>query len=712
MKRITHWHTPRGNFLDQPRFRPEVQGLRSLAVLLVVMYHVWFGRVSGGVDVFLFISAFLLSLSSLGKIQAGKPLKILGYWIHVFQRLLPVAALVIAATTVASALILAPSRWNGILADAKASLLYYLNWRLAFTSVDYYAQDATTKTPFQHFWSLSMQGQIFILWPLLFALVAFLVGYLRLKVLPTALLIFGSVFVTSLTFSIIKTYSDQSFAYFDTRTRLWEFASGTLLAMLLLAWKVPQRAKVPMGWLGLLGLVTCGWILPVQQAFPGFLALWPILSAALVIAAGKTDSPLGADRFLSTWPLQKLGAISYCLYLVHWPLLILYTSKVGKAHAGFLDGTLLILASIALAWGLHQLVEKPLRALDRKPSAKALKASAAAPGGRHRKEVTSPAWVRPLALIAISLTLVGGPISAAQAWASYQHQRLLALAETSGSDDFPGARALTSSFSDYEHDPIPAIEPLSQYDGAQVPCAGDFLPQNLGLESFCTYEQYGQADSPRIMVVGASHAGQSLAMLRPLAEQTGSNLIDMHLGGCRYPQEPKPNEECSYLNSQITQEILESKPDTLVLLATLTDPASNQEVIMPGIEEKIAAFTQAGIQVIALRDNPRYTYNVYECAQTNLKNLAACQAKAADKLAPLNPAAALAARNPLVYTADLTAAYCPEGICQPVIGNVYVYMDDNHIGRAYGKTLAPLLADQLQDQGWGPRGPGSSWEIS
>lgn len=152
---------PLENFIETRGFRPEIQGLRAFAVLLVVLYHVWFGRVSGGVDVFLFISAFLLSLSNMRKINEGRPLNLFTYWLHVFQRLLPVATVTIAGTTIASFFILPPSRWADMLADAKGSLFYYQNWHLAFNSVDYYAQNAASKTPFQHFWSLSIQGQIF-----------------------------------------------------------------------------------------------------------------------------------------------------------------------------------------------------------------------------------------------------------------------------------------------------------------------------------------------------------------------------------------------------------------------------------------------------------------------------------------------------------------------------------------------------------------------
>lgn len=195
---------PLEEFIESRGFRPEIQGLRAFAVLLVVLYHVWVGKVSGGVDVFLFISAFLLSLSFMRKINEGKPLNLFSYWMHVFQRLLPVATVVIAGTTIASFFVLAPSRWSQTVTDARSSLFYFQNWNLAFSSVDYYAQNASVKSPFQHFWSLSIQGQIFIIWPLLFAAVAYVVHRFRGNLFTTAVFIFNTVFVASLTFSIVK----------------------------------------------------------------------------------------------------------------------------------------------------------------------------------------------------------------------------------------------------------------------------------------------------------------------------------------------------------------------------------------------------------------------------------------------------------------------------------------------------------------------------
>src|SRR5919112_1046360 len=163
----------------KPTFRPEVQGLRALAVLMVVAYHVWLGRVSGGVDIFLLISAFLLTLSFVRKAEDGRPFGLVAHWLHLFKRLLPAAVVVILGVLAGTWLILPQSRWPQVLDQAWASLLYSQNWLLADTAVDYYAQDHVGASPLQHFWSLSIQGQVFILWPLVFAGTAGLLVLLR-----------------------------------------------------------------------------------------------------------------------------------------------------------------------------------------------------------------------------------------------------------------------------------------------------------------------------------------------------------------------------------------------------------------------------------------------------------------------------------------------------------------------------------------------------
>ena len=142
------------------------------------------------------------------------------------------------------------SRWNSIFGQSWASLFYYQNWFLAAESVDYYATDHSLASPLQHFWSLSIQGQIFILWPLIFAVAAVVSKRARLKIRPLLMYMFGTLFAVSLVFSIITTYTNQTFAYFDTRTRLWEFALGSLLALALPYLTFGRTTRIVLGWVG------------------------------------------------------------------------------------------------------------------------------------------------------------------------------------------------------------------------------------------------------------------------------------------------------------------------------------------------------------------------------------------------------------------------------------------------------------------------------
>ena len=692
---------PLEEFIESRGFRPEIQGLRAFAVLLVVLYHVWFGKVSGGVDVFLFISAFLLSLSFMRKINEGKPLNLFNYWLHVFQRLLPVATVVIAGTTIASFFVLAPSRWAQTVTDAKSSLFYFQNWNLAFSSVDYYAQNASVKSPFQHFWSLSIQGQIFIIWPLLFAAVAYFVHRFRGNLFTTAVFVFNTVFVASLTFSIVETDTNQGFAYFDTRTRLWEFAIGTLLAMLTLKWKAPEKARVVMGWVGIIGLVTCGAILPVERAFPGYLALWPVLSGALVIMAGRTNSRWGIDRLLVSAPLQNLGNISYALYLVHWPILILYSSAVGTSRVNVIEGTIIILVSIGLAWLLIRFVEKPLR-YRKDPFVPWLMMKM-----RFKTIFSVKTWADQLAFILAIFLVAGVPLAAAQTWIGYrntQSEQNAELQVQTASENYPGARAIGGAQQGLIDNPIPSGGDVkAQYEGLSDPCTGVFAPSDPALAKYCNVQKYGPEDAPLTMVIGNSHAEQALSIFKPIAEQTKTNLQTYLLGGCQYPvRSVNAGNECSEFNTKMTEEIIKRKPQTVVFIATIAQARSNDERADPSLDETVRRLTEAGIQVIGLRDNPRFEYNIYECAQKAGTDKSSCARPASDKYAAENPAKEIfdKYRDQGAVMVDLKDLYCPDGMCSPVVGNIYVYFDDNHVSKTYGRTMAQEVFQRAAEGGW------------
>ncbi|MDY6051426.1 MAG: acyltransferase family protein, partial [Rothia sp. (in: high G+C Gram-positive bacteria)] len=433
-------------------------------------------------------------------------------------------------------------------------------------------------------------------------------------------------------------------------------------------------------------------------------------SGAFVIAAGQTGSPFGVDRLLSVKPLQKMGAISYCLYLVHWPILILYTTAIGEPKAGWLDGSLVILSSIGVAWVLHNVVEKPLRAWEKKPSRRSLQqvTHSEAPWV-HKKQDARGRWVRPIAIIATCLALVGGSVSAGQAWVRQQQDRSEELALLAGTKAYPGALAAGSN-QRYRDTPIPQGDIANQFDNLSVPCAAYNDLANVALAEYCTTERWGGTDAPLTVVVGDSHAEQAISMYRPIAESNGQNMMAFLLGGCKFPTQPPGWEECAAFSRDVTQEILDLRPANVLVISTAASSTSTNEVPIGELGPVVDRLTAAGINVIALRDNPRYDFNMYVCGQDNLSDLSACSEPVAEKLAPVNPSLGLADFNPQVYTVDLTDKICPNGICRPVEGNIFVYIDDNHISKAYGSTMAVEMENQLLMQGWDPSAPNPSKE--
>ena len=701
---------PYESFLESRGFRPEIQGLRAFAVLLVVIYHVWVGKVSGGVDVFLFISAFLLSLSFMRKINEGKPLKLLNYWTHVFTRLLPAASVVILLTLAGSFLVLSPTVWSARTIDAQASLFYWQNWNLANNSVNYFASDTGGKSPFLHFWSLSIQGQIFLLWPVLFAITALLVKKVRLKPVPAAVLVFGLVFCASFAFSVWETKNYAAYAYFDTRTRLWEFAVGTLLAIMTLKWKPTHvGTRVVMGWIGTIGLITCGAVLPVEKAFPGFLALWPILSGALVIIAGRTDHKFAIDRLLVSKPLLNLGNISYSLYLVHWPMLVLYSAAVGKPRVSFLEGTVLIVASIGLAWVLNRFVEKPLRsASDNFLPALASKL-------KFKRPVTSyAAWAGNIAFVAVILALVSPAVFGTRAWAEYRDAKVISNAMSSIQEDidtYPGARALSPDKELVEADPIPKDAPLqSMFASWGTGCKGSYTLTREELNTSCGYTKNSSDDAPLIAVVGSSHALQKSIVVNEISQRVGANQLNLLETGCPYPFATPDGflngrkKRCIAFSENATAEILAAKPSTVFIISTTTEATAEGETADPGLDETLQKLTDAGIQVIGIRDNPRFASDMYHCAM-NAQNPDDCAEPIEAKYGE-DPAAPIFAKyaDRGAYLIDLKDVYCPDGKCSVIQGNVYMYADTNHLTNVYEATLTDIVYERALAAGWDPKG--------
>ncbi|QRN78772.1 MAG: acyltransferase, partial [Nocardiopsis sp. BM-2018] len=337
-------------------YRPEIEGLRAVAVLLVAVYHIWFGTVSGGVDVFLLLTGFLITGSLVRAMERGNGLGFRAFWARLAKRLFPAAAVVLGGVLLASFLWFPRSRWAEVIADVQASALYYQNWRLAFGAVDYLAEN-NAASPVQHFWSLAIQGQFYLLWPVLIALTGLLAARLGRTPRGMAIGAVAAVFAVSFAYSLMVTRSDPAWAYFDGAARLWELALGGLLALTISHIRLPEGLRVVLGWVGLIALVLCGALAPDSWSFPGFVALWPTGAAVLIILAGTTGFRFSADRLLTWRPLTYIGGMSYALFLWHWPVLIFYLEVTDRVHPSLIGGFYVLGLSFVLAFLTKKLVE-------------------------------------------------------------------------------------------------------------------------------------------------------------------------------------------------------------------------------------------------------------------------------------------------------------------------------------------------------------------
>jgi peptidoglycan/LPS O-acetylase OafA/YrhL len=658
-------------------FRPEVQGLRALAVLMVVTYHVWLGRVSGGVDIFLLISAFLLTLSFVRKVESGTPLNLVRHWLHLFKRLLPAAVVVILGVLAGTWLILPQSRWPVVLEQAWASLLYRQNWLLAETAVDYYAQDHASASPLQHFWSLSIQGQVFILWPLVFAGSAVVWRLLRHRfntsyraVLAAA---FAAILAASLAFSIDQTATNQAYAYFDTRTRLWEFALGSLLALAVPLLNPGKVLRLVLGWGGLAAMLSCGLVLTVDRAFPGFVALWPTLAAAAIIVAGQSGARFGVDRFLSWKPLVSLGDNSYALYLWHWPVLVLALAATGVEFPNLSQGAAIIAASVVLAVLTTRFVEKPLREW-RWPQVRS--------------------W-RTAVVIAACCAVLAGPVAVWQTSLTAEEAATAAqpremtpgaaqLAQGNGGTLAPAARII----------PAPAALD-NDWAGIHAPCIEANATPDPVLEG-CRQEVPSGEITKRIVVLGDSHAQQYLAALAPVAEARGWELVTLLMPACRFGAESEArNAECNAYNRASTAYVLEHRPDAVFTVATLTHEEAPFETEVPGYLEGIRPIADAGIEIVGIRDNPRFTFSMPECVQRYSPDAPACNPPLNESLVDPSPLEGYRGKVDGLHLMDLSDFICAGGVCPAVVGNVYVYKDDNHLSRTYVESMTPMFEERL-----------------
>lgn len=669
---------------QKPGFRADVEGLRALAILMVAVYHVWIGRVSGGVDIFLMISGFFVGASLVRSFAQGRPIALWPYWRRIFGRLIPPAVIVLATVLVMTFVLLPKTSMSVAAKQALASMFYVENWYLATSGRAYGAADAA-QSPFQHFWSLSVQGQLYILMPLILLGVAVALRSRASRRVYLGIVV--TLLVASFAYSTFRTTVNQPVTYYDTFARMWQYLLGTVLAFAVATTafaRLSYRVRSVLGIAGAVAILATGVLLEGLTQFPGPAALVPLLGAAAILVAGTGVRATAVTRLLSWRPLVVAGSYAYPFYLWHWSVLVLTIAVFGLEDVGWIAGSAVLLVSAALAWMTQELLRRraPVarRAMDQRP----------------RRSFSLTSVVGGLAVTTVllgSLSWIG--------YVAYQRNSV----DTAGSLDpqtYPGARSLIDPVSwpvpdDVSPAPSPLVAQLDWPTAGHDECFTGFE------DAFLSQCSFGAPDgSLRIALVGGSHSMSLLLPVVSVAEERSLQVDTYFKQACPLRLEDEDVSTCATWSSELVDRLVNDEDgyDAVILVGTRPTADGSGDYVPDSYLQAWLPLLDAEIPVIAVRDNPWLPFNAPECVES-AKRSDDCSVDQRNVLSSTNPLDGLVDYHTLLQTIDMTDMYCVDWTCSAVIGNILAYIDNNHITAAYSRTLAPELDTRLgRVTGW------------
>lgn len=663
-------------------FRPDIEGLRAIAVIAVLLFHAGLPVASGGyvgVDVFFVISGFLITgllvreAEERGRINLGR------FYARRARRLLPASAATLVGSAIITYAFLPISRWAEIGGDIAASALYVVNWRLAARAVDYLAAE-NAESPVQHFWSLSVEEQYYFVWPMLMVFGTALAFRRGLPTRRTVMIVVGVLAATSLIWSMLYTVSTPGRAYFVTTTRVWELAMGAIVAIGT-PW-LPSLSKRSATWLaggGLALIVGTVWQYSADTRFPGWAAALPTLGTAFVIVAGSTQRNHGFSPYLGHRAALWIGARSYSLYLWHWPIVVVAQTLVDDFTPAI--GMAAVAVSFVPAALSHTFVENPFR------RAKSL-------------EVPRRALV-----FGIALTIIGTVAGLA----------LIGATRSEGPPLADGALAVERPIT---QDDVPTEVPVDL--NPSLALVAEDRPVTYDLGCHVTHKvpeaiscEFGDLTGPVVVLVGDSHANQWLPTLVEIADTEGWHLYSMTKSACPYVDAPFYNgiakaeyTECADWTRNVTDRLVnEIHPDVVVVTGSVTNrpmedgdrAESGRAAVLyeDGLVSRLEDLSAKGLNVALLRDTPLPTQNIPDCLAQD-DSIAACTSPMPD-----GPGFGIqeraAERVPGVSFLDLTEYICLPTECPPVVLNYLIWRDASHLSTPYARALAPPLRERLRE---------------
>ncbi|WES64245.1 acyltransferase family protein [Microbacter sp. GSS18] len=648
-------------------FIAELQGLRGVALTLVVVFHLLgAGRVSGGVDVFLFVTGFLAAREVLSRF--GRPgFSVTRHYSRAASRLFPSATVVLLAVGVATVAVLPATRWIDVGRELAASAFYYQNWQLIETGLAYGAVSSAAD-PLQHFWSLAIQGQFLLLWPIVvLATLALaradrgLAG--RILITVTALATAGS-FAYAMWFVRV----DQMVAYFDSFTRFWEIGAGALLGLVATRLRFGARTRSLLAMVGLAMVISSGFLFDGGSLFPGPAALWPVGGAALIVLAAGDRGPAG--RILTSRPLVWLADLSYPLYLWHWPVAVFYVASRGHPELGTVGAFVVLGISLVLSILTYHLLERPVVRLRPRVSPRRL-----------------------LTMTAVPLVVVGSTaLAGVFAMTAVIDRERAAVSEPSAGHPGAAAAPQAGAVSEFRPSAWFAAHDDILVDGHECPRAPDRT--TLGQEAVVCEIVQPEDATLDVLLLGGSHTEHWIPAWEVVAEDESWHLSAVVKHACRWGLAESGDDArpCRAWSANVTEALRTDPPDVVVVILTWTT-VHNGEVAPPADQvEGWRWLVEMGVSVVGIRDTPRFLQPVPECVLA-ADVIADCARPANEIFGDLDALLADADVPEDIAVLDLSDALCTTMQCVPVIGDVLAYRDRNHFTNTFASTLAvPLRA--------------------
>ena len=642
-------------------FNPDLQGLRAIAILLVVAYHAQHHLLPGGyigVDVFFVISGFLITGLLAKEVEATGTIQLARFYARRARRLLPAAMLVLIATVVMVRLTSSPLELKMFGSAAIATALYVSNFWFAHLATDYLRAGEADINPLLHYWSLCVEEQFYLLWP---ALILLLLWAFRKSRRVDSVLIAGllGVGLVSLIISIVVTRISQPWGFFGTPARAWEFALGGVTVLLVgRRGAGPSWVANPVAAIGIACIVSAALLFNERTPIPGFAALLPVGGTCLVLAMSKRQIGTAVTSFLRTRAFQILGDLSYSWYLWHWPVILLLRSR--RDEASITPGAVGAIVSLGLAWLTFKFVEKPIR--------------------EYVPLVTRS-----------GLSIAGGLLLAAIGAGAGLVVRQSATAALA----LPAQRRYQAAVEDH---------PRVYADGCHAVFLAVTLPDCM----------YGRISSDStMMLIGDSHAAQWFPAAEAVALRHGWRLVSLTKSSCPpfafEPFDPtvrRAYSECTVWQERVFQRVARLRP-ALVILAVSTHydlhEGGNEraplqiEVWRSAVRETLRRLRPVVGGVVLIRDTPFLPERAPRCL-SRAEWLGKDKATAC-AFAPVGAPSGIIEqiaveemeRSGTGAVVDMGSAICPRGPCGYERNGLVLFLDDHHLTATFSRSLAPEL---------------------